>query len=150
MVLGIRCSNSDFVYAVVSGSRQAPIVLYEETIKVPKNYSKTRLLQWFIQEIEGIINKHQIKKIVIKRFEGRTRGKTYEERVELETAVYVAAGRLGVNGVFKKVRSTIAKDLGLKGRAHYLQTALDTSAIADYDGKSEREKEAIQAAWSEL
>ena len=55
-----------------------------------------------------------------------------------------------MSGIFRKVKSTIAKDLGLKGRGHYLQTELDTSVIPGFGSKSEKEKDAILAGWSEL
>lgn len=150
MVLGIRCSNSDFSYAVLSGSKDAPTLEYEGSNKIPRNYSKPRALSWFVQEVEEIITRHEIKKIVMKGFEGQVKTKTYEERVELETAVYIAASKFGLNAVFKKVSSTIAKDLGLKGKKHYLTTQLDTSVIPNFAEKSEIRREAIFAAWSEL
>lgn len=150
MILGIRCSNKDFSYAVLSGTKNKPTVEHEGANKIPKNFSKPRALSWLVQEIEEIINKHNITKIVMRGFEGQVRKRTtYEERVELETAVYIAAAKCGINAVFKKVRSTIAKDLGLKGKAHYLQS-LDTSSILGYDERSDIKKEAILAAWSEL
>lgn len=149
-VLGIRCSNRDFTYVVMSGTKSIPQIKSQKAIMLPKNYSKPRALHWFVQEIEHLIEKHKIDVIVIKGFEGRTRGKTYEERFELETAAFIAAGKNGINAVFKKVKSTIAKDLGLKGRGHYLKTHLDTSAIPDYSQKSDKEKEAILVGWSEL
>jgi hypothetical protein len=149
-VLGIRCSNKDFTYVVMSGTRNNPVVHHSDSITFPRNYSKPRSLLWFLREIEHLISKHGVRMIVLKGFEGRTRGKTYEERVEHEAAVYMAAAMSGVNGIFKKVKSTIAKDLGFKGRGHYLQTSLDTSVIPNYADKSEKEQEAILAAWSEL
>lgn len=150
MILGIRFSNKDFSYAVLSGLKDKPTVEYEGVNKIPKNFSKPRALSWLVQEIEEIIKRHNITKIVMRGFEGQVRTRTtYEERVELETAVYIAASKSGMNAVFKKVRSTIAKDLGLKGKAHYLET-LDTSSIPGYDERSVTKKEAILAAWSEL
>jgi len=122
----------------------------KEQTRFPKTFrSRARFPGWF-KKIEEIINKHNITKIVMRGFEGQVRTRTtYEERVELETAVYIAAAKCGINAVFKKVRSTIAKDLGLKGKAHYLQS-LDTSSILGYDERSDIKKEAILAAWSEL
>ena len=64
--------------------------------------------------------------------------------------MYVAGGTEGMNAIFKKLKSTIAKDLGLKGRAHYLQTSLDTSVIPGFGGRGGKEQEAILAGWSEL
>jgi hypothetical protein len=86
---------------------------------------------------------------VIKKFEGKSRGKTYEERVEHEAAVIIAAANRGLRKVPKKVKSTIAKDLGQKGRAHYL-SVLDTSHFQTFESESEKTKEAILAGWSEL
>jgi len=149
-VLGIRCSNRDFAYAVIKGSKTKPSVKHCMTVKIPKNFSRPRALYWMVQEIEELIGKHDAQKVVMKGFEGRSRGKTYAERIELEAAVYIAAGKIGMNGVFRKVKSTIAKDLGLKGRAHYLQTELDTSVISGFSSKSDKEKEAILAGWSGL
>ncbi|MBW2596100.1 MAG: hypothetical protein JRC93_09025 [Deltaproteobacteria bacterium] len=149
-VLGIRCSNKDFTYAVMTGSKKSPDVQYCALVAVPKNFSRPRLLYWMVQEIEELIEKHGTEKVVMKASEGPSRGKPYAERVELEAAVYIAGGKNGMSGIFKKVKSTIAKDLGLKGRGHYLQTELDTSVIPMFDSKSDKEKEAILAGWSEL
>jgi len=149
-ILGIRCSNKDCTYVVMSGTKNKPAVDHSGASKFPINYTKPESLLWFVQEIEQLISKHKVEKIVLKAFEGRTRGKTYEERVAYETAVYIAAAKNGLNSVFKKIKSTMAKDLGLKGRGHYLQTSLDVSIVPNYDDKSEKEQEAILAAWSEL
>ena len=149
-VLGIRCSNKDFTYVIMSGSKTTPRIDTSETNTYPCNFAQPRSLLWFVQEIEQLLSRHNINKIVIKGFEGRARGKSYQERVEYESAIFIAAAKNGLNAVFRKVKSTIAKDLGLKGRAHYLQTSLDTSVIAGYAAKPEKEKDAILAAWSEL
>ena len=149
-VLGIRCSNKDFTYAIMTGTKKNPSVLHIASVTVPKNFTRPRALPWMVQEIQDLIEKHAVANVVMKASEGRFRGKPYTERVELEAAVYIAAGMNGMNAVFKKVKSTIAKDLGLKGRGHYLQTTLDTSVIVDFDAYSEKEKEAILAGWSEL
>ncbi len=150
IVVGIRCSNKGFAYAVMTGSKKSPTVQQCSSVAIPKNFSRPRVLYWMVQEIEQLIKKHGAQRIVMKGFESRILGKAYAERVELEAAVYVAGGKNGMNGIFKKVKSTIAKDLGLKGRGHYLQTHLDTSVIVGFGSKSDNEKEAILAGWSEL
>lgn len=149
-ILGIRCSNKDFTYAVMTGSKKTPSTQQCATVAVPKNYSRPRSLHWMVQEVEQLIKKHGAQKIVMKSSESRTRGKPYTERVELEAAVYIAGAKNGINRIFKKANSTIAKNLGLKGRAHYLQTQLNTSVIPGFGSKSDKEKEAILAGWSEL
>ncbi len=149
-IIGIRCSNKDFTYAVMTGSKNKPGVEHCDSVAVPKNFSRPRALYWMVQEIESLINRHSARGVVMKGFEGRLRGKTYAERVELEAAVYIAGGKNGMNSIFRKVKSTIAKDLGLKGRGHYLQTGLDTSFIPNFTSRPEKEKDAILAGWSEL
>ncbi len=149
-VLGIRCSNTDYTYAVMSGTKQTPQVVVCSTITYPQGYSKVQSLSWLLQEIEDLIKKHSISLVSMKRFEGRTKGNAYEDRVEHEAMVYLAGANCGLRGVFKKVNSTIAKNLGLKGRARYLAKSLNTSSIPSYCDYSEREKDAIHAGWSEL
>jgi hypothetical protein len=148
-VLGVRCSNRDFAYAVLSGSKATPHQIEVRSLTYPKGFGKPQSLHWLAQEVDALLNRHSVQKIVIKRFEGQTRGGPFEERVEHEAAVMLAGGARGMRAVFKKVRSTIAKDLGQKGRAKYL-TNLDTSWTPGFDGLSDKEKEAVHAAWSEL
>ena len=149
-VLGIRCSNRDFAYTILNGSKSSPIIVHSDIVAYPKGYSKSQSLKWFLLEIEDLLKKHDIKRIVMKQHEGPTRSKAYEERVEHEAMVYLADEDLGIGAVFKKRGCTIAKDLGLKGRAHYLITSLDTSSIPDYDNLPEKIKDAVLVAWSEL
>jgi hypothetical protein len=85
----------------------------------------------------------------MKRFEGHSRGRSFEERVEYEAAVYLACARCGLTTACKKVKSTIAKDLGLKGRAHYLET-LNTCVIPSFSNYTDKEQEAVLCAWSDL
>ncbi|HLN32629.1 MAG TPA: hypothetical protein VK395_33175 [Gemmataceae bacterium] len=148
-VLGVRCSNKDFTYAVLSGTKKSPVQETLYAVAFPKGYAKPQSLRWLLLEIDGLITKHQIKSIVIKSSEGMTRGKAFADRVQHEAAVQIAGATRGLKAVFEKVKSTMAKDLGQKGRAHYL-AQLDTSNFPDYDSHSEKEQEAILAAWSGL
>jgi hypothetical protein len=149
-VLGIRCSNRDYAFGVLAGTKTKPETVECGTVRYPKGYSKPQSLKWFLQEIEAKVAKHDIGRMVVKRSERGTWGNAYEDRVEHEAMVSLAGANLGRKAVFKKVKSTIAKNLGLKGRGHYLKTTLDTSVIQGYDERSDKEKEAILAAWSEL
>lgn len=149
-ILGIRCSNKEFSYAVMSGSKKAPAIIDNGSLTYPKSLVRPRSLLWFTQEVEQLIKKHNALGIVMKKFEGRSRGDLFEERVEYEAAVYLASARCGIMAVCKKVKSTIAKDLGLKGRAHYLETELDTSVIPEFSNYTDKEQEAILCAWSQL
>lgn len=148
-VLGLRCSNRDYTFVVIDGTRESPNVIETETISYPRSYSKPLALKWFLQEIENLIGKHNVLKIVIKASESRRCSKAYEERVEHEAIAILAAANCGLKAVFKKVKSTIAKDMGLKGRAHYL-SKIDTTVIHNFDSYNEKTREAVLAAWSEI
>jgi hypothetical protein len=149
-VLGIRCSNKDYTFAVLTGTKKSPQLIDSQTLPYPKGFSKPESLKWLLQEIEDLITKYKVEKIVMNKFEGKIRGNTYEDRVEHEAVVYLAASNKGIASVFKKVKGSIAKDLGLKGRAGYLNTSLNTSLIKDFDKHSDKSRDSILAGWSKL
>lgn len=149
-VLGIRCSNRDYTFAVLTGTKKSPQLVGSETLPYPEGFSKSESLKWLLREIESLITKYKVKKIVMNKFQGRIRGNTYEDRIEHEAMVYLAASNQGIIHVFKKVKSSIAKDLGLKGKARYLNTSLNTSLIKDFDNYSGKSQDAILGGWSKL
>ena len=149
-ILGLRCSNADYSFAIVSGSLSAPVLEASGTVSAPKGYAKPQLLKWFFQELHGLHVQHGPKCIVMKGSEGMaTRGSSFVERTELEAIVFYAGAELGIKPVHKKVKSQIAKGLGQKGKAKYIDR-VDKSLIASFDGLPEKQKEAVLAAWSEL
>lgn len=148
---GIRCSNTDFSYSILEGSKKAPILKEKHSINYPVGYSLPFSLKWFRQELIEIIKKNNVDVLVIKCSEGlAARNKTFVDRVSFEGIVLLASAETGIRNVSKKVKSTIAKDLGLKGRAKYLTTILDTKLIPGFEELTEKEKDATLAAWSEL
>ncbi len=150
-VLGLRCSNSDYAYAVLDGNVKQPVLLEEQLVVYPTDYEKPKLLRWFYQEIQGILTKHRINKVVIKGAEAMaTRDKAFVQRTEHEAIAILSAGDRGITRVGRKMKATIAKDLGMKGRAKYLATKLDRSAIEGFDEKAPKIQEAMLAAWSAL
>lgn len=149
--LGVRLSNSDFSFVVLEGSRNSPKVLKSETLLLPKNYSIADRLDWLLKELEGLIKTNNIKGIVIKRTETMVkRSNNLELRIKLEAMVYLAAKICGIKNVTEKVKPTIAKDLGLKGKSRYLSTKLDTTIIKDFHKKTPKIQDAILAAWTLL
>ena len=149
-VLGVRCSNKDFSYAIMSGSQAAPKIVKTDTVPFPEGLKHFQSLKWLLQESEDLISNFNIYRIVLKRDEGRTKSAAFESRVEHEAAVTIAGANQGVQMIEKKGNSTISKDLGLKGRAHYLKTQLDTSRIPGFDNYSAKLRDAILAGWSGL
>jgi hypothetical protein len=133
MVLGLRCSNTDYHHVLLSGTKKAPVMEGIGVINYPEGLKKQFALKWMVDEIRDWLKKAKIEKVVIKGPEPmamRTTGLV--ERVEYEAAVLIACADHGLKAVFKKVKSTIAKDLGLKGKGKYLLT-FDTSAFKDFE-----------------
>jgi len=150
LTLGFRFSNKDFTYALMSGTKSIPCLVEEATIAFPKGYSRSNLLKWLLQEVETLLTRNRPTLVVVKRHEGRTKGLSHEERVECEATVYIAVANTGLGKVFKKVARTLAKDLGQKGKAKYLKVGLDTSVIVGYDDLTDKGRDAVNCAWSEL
>ncbi len=149
-ILGLRCSNTDYTYTILAGSRAHPEIIETCNIAFPQGFNTQQSLLWFLREIEALLDKFDIEMIVIKESEGRKRDKSFVTRIEHESMIYIAAVNHEITAIFKKRKCTIAKDLGLKGRTHYLSTDLDTSSIPDFDNYPDKTQDAIHAAWSEL
>lgn len=147
--LGIRCSPNDYTYATLSGTIANPALIEVKTIPFPANYSQPEKLKWYHDELQNLNRKHGIDSWAIKGAEPMaTKGGAYADRVELEAMVSLSAGMLGSSNVVRKVKATIAKDLGLKGRAKSLIEELDYTKIHGLNERSDKEFEAIVVAWS--
>jgi len=150
-IVGIRCSNTDFSCAVLDGTQDAPQLLSCATTGFPKGYEEHSLLHWFYQEIAGVLTANTPDGMAIKAAETMVkRSSSLELRIRIEGIALMAAAEAGCSNVVRKVKSTIAKDLGMKGKAKYLQTQFDPSAISGFEDFKEKEQEAILVAWSSL
>lgn len=149
--LGIRCSNKDYSFVILKGNKSSPEIETKGHVSFPKGFSISQNLKWFLQEIEEILQKYHVVVISMKSTEALARkGNLFVARIENEAMVYLAAVNRGIKQVFKKVNSTIAKDLGLKGKGKYLKTELDCSVFPDFDKESDKLKDAILVAWSSM
>lgn len=149
-ILGIRCSNSDFAYAILEGTKDSPNLVHTEQINYPIGFTKQYSLKWFFQEISGIVTQNEIESIVLKGYEGQVRRKnTFVDRIDHEAIIFLVAGNRDIRFVSRKVKSTIAKDLGFKGKGRYL-SRIDNTKIDEFGGYSDKIQEAILCAWSEL
>lgn len=150
-VFGIRCSNKDFAYAVMSGSKALPSLVVSAIHSYPKGYSGPEILKWLLQEVESLNKQHGVSRWVIKGAEPMAaKGKPYAFRVECEAMTSLAAANCGSSSVLRKVKATIAKDLGLPGKAKSLTEKLDHSLVPGLSDMTEKEFEAVVVAWSEL
>jgi len=149
IVFGIRCSNTDYTCCILEGDADFPQMKVLHHIDFPQDYGEAEALRWFYQEMQGLFKEYAIDAVGVKRAETNVkRSNALELRIQNEAIVSLAAVEQGCTSVCRKVKSTIAKDLGLKGRSRYLNTELDTSSIPEFDNYSKKEQEAILAAWS--
>ena len=150
-VLGLRCGSKEFSYSIITGSREVPELIVDQTIKYPTGFSNSQRVKWFYQEIDGLLKKHQVESIGIKGTEPMAmKGSTFAVRIEMEAMAFLAGANYGIKYIKRKVNSTIAKDFGLKGNKKYLDLGIDYSKIDEYHSKSINVKEAILIAWSML
>lgn len=148
-ILGIRCSNKNYAYVILKGSKKNPEIQSYSQVAFPKGYTRPMELQWFLQEIFDILDKNSINMVAIKGTEGMaSRGKSFVERVENEAIVQLAAAIKGIKMVYRKVKCTIAKDLGLKGKARSLETDLDCSVFQNFKEMDTSVQDAILVGWS--
>ena len=147
-VLGVRCSNSDYTFYLVTGSKDAPSIVDSASNSFPKGYSVAEQLKWLLQETTEFIDRNQVDRVVIKRDELRKGSNAFEDRVSFEATVLLAAANANIS-VLKKLNATISKNFGFKGRARYLVN-LDTSPFPGYAKMGPRAKDALLVAWSEL
>lgn len=147
----MRCSNSDFTYAIINGDKKSPEIVVAKRTAFPKNFSEGERLHWFHQELTAIFVDSKPDAITLKGPEPLVkRSNALDSRLHNEAIVFLVATANGIISVSKKASSTIAKDLGLKGKGSYLKSKLDTSPIDNFDSYSEKEKEAILAGWSSM
>lgn len=150
-ILGIRCSSKEFSYCIVNGKQESVKLTDTGTISFPKGYSDSETLKWLSQEIEGIIKKHKVHGIGIKGVEPMgMKGKIYGARMEKEGIIFLQAALNGIKYIKRKVKGTIAKDLGMKGKSKYLETKADFTRISGYEQANKNTQESIQVAVSML
>lgn len=148
-ILAVRCSNTDFTYVVMKGSKALPIVVDSDMTGFPKGYNEPALFHWFHQEIMGLIGKYSPTGVAVKATEPSVRrSSSLETRIRVEGITLMSAAEAGCDIACRKVKSTIAKDLGMKGKGRYLETKLDTSCVTDFDSYKTKQQEAILVGWS--
>lgn len=59
MILGIRCSNADYSFALLKGKKGAPQVVNVESVSFPKGYIRANTLRWLYQEVEDHLSRHE-------------------------------------------------------------------------------------------
>ena len=148
-ILAIRCSNTDFAYAIVDGTKDSPVLVHCDVTGYPKGYEEHSLFHWFHQEITDLLDTHSPDTLAVKAAETMVkRSGSLETRIRIEGIALMSAAEVGCASAHRKVKSTIAKDLGMKGKGKYLETKLDTSPIPDFDSYNTKQQEAILVGWS--
>jgi len=151
LILGLRCSTSEFSFAIIDGTQKAHKLIASGRVKYPSGYTHSELLKWLHNEVGGLIIKYKPNGIGVKGTEAmRMKGKSFGERMELEAMIFLQAAENAIKHAERKVNATIAKDLGLKGKGKYLAEGFDYSAIVEFHKMSQHLQEATQVALSML
>lgn len=149
MVVGLRCSNKDYAFALMKGTKDSPILVNSGIVKFPNGFSRSSELKWFYQELEELSKQENVDMWAIKGAEAMAqKGKLYTARVENEAIAFLISADKGNDNTIRKVKPTIAKDLGCKGKAKYLKTDIDITIVKNYSKSPEKINEAILVAWS--
>ena len=149
-ILGVRCSNLDYTFAVVDGTQEKPNILERKTFPFP-SFERLKTLQWLYKEIEDLIHKYEPRGVMIKRAEFSPQKKTtLFQRVENEAIVLLAVANKNIDYFDDRIKSTIAKKLGYKGKGHYLNNYFINKKLPDLDKESDKIKEAVLVAISGL
>lgn len=107
------------------------------------------MLTWSDKTIKTLINQHSPNAVAVKAAEQMVkRSGALETRIRIEGISLMSAAEAGCDTACRKVKATIAKDLGMKGKGKYLETQLDTSCITDFDTYNAKQQEAILVWWS--
>lgn len=150
-IFGIRCSNTDFAFAILTGSRSRPELEECKQTPYPKGYSRPQSLKWFYQELQEVTRSRRIDRWAMKGAEPMAqRNSSFVHRVEYEGVAVLVASEAGIGDVPRKIKATIAKDLALPGKAKSLTTLLNTETIPAFREHSEKIQEAILVAWSSI
>jgi hypothetical protein len=96
MVLGLRCSNTDYYYALLSGTKATPVLEDHGLINYPRGTKEPAALEWMFEEIRDRLRRSQIEKVVLKGAEpGAMRTAPLLDRVQYEAAVFIACAEAG-------------------------------------------------------
>lgn len=148
-VIGFRCSNTDYAYCVMSGTRHTPVVEGAGVLAFPTGFAEPEILKWFHQEVGTLLDGQGVQVVGIRKPEALVgRSNALDFRIQCEGVVSLASAESGCLDVYRKVKATIAKDLGLKGRGKYLKTSLDTAPIPGFKDYPTKVQDAILVAWS--
>jgi hypothetical protein len=149
--MGFRVTPDTIIYSILDGNKQNPAIKSTNQIKLPKGYKRIDSLKWLYNEMILLFKTENAELIAIKETEAPARhGNKYIERVENETVIILAGSLTNIKNYYKKVKSTIAKDLTGKGKSKYLETKLETSILPDFSKLSQNQQEAVLVAWSVL
>lgn len=96
IVIGTRCSNSDYTFCILSGNRDSPIVEETNRVSFPKDYSEPELLNWFYQEVTALFQRTDSDAVVIKKAEGMVkRSNVLETRIQCGAIISLASAQAG-------------------------------------------------------
>lgn len=149
--IGFRVEPKAINYAVVTGTKQEPELLYYNTMNAPKSYDQeaSRLL-WYRNRLVTILSNDQIDFGVIRLPESvaQTKRNLLLQRARIEGLIFAVLKELGIDCTAGAL-NTISSDINSKSAKKYLSQDdfrdLNWSSI-----KNKNQREAILTAVTKL
>jgi len=120
--IGFRVEPTAVNYAVVTGTKQEPELLYYETINAPKSYDKEALrLLWYRDRLVTILSNDNLDFGVIRLPESvaKTKQDTLLKRARIEGLIFAVLKELGINCTAGAL-NTISSDINSQSAKKYL------------------------------
>jgi hypothetical protein len=143
VAIGFRVEPKAVHWAVVRGSKDAPVLVADGSIPAPKTYTEAAKLTYFRDRVATIIDQHQPAIAAVRYPEtfGGSRGQTSQQaRSRIEGVLLECANSKGL-GVITGALKTISSKLGSQSAKAYL--VQDELRSLDWSRKGANVREAI-------
>lgn len=148
--LGLRAEVSAVNWAVVEGSREAPVLVAADQAVAPATYDEAASLGWLRAQVRSLIETYSPQVVAIRYPETVIRSSaqsSMHRRCRVEGVLVEVARSCGAQ-VLTGALATISKNLGAKAAKKYLET--DELRGLDWSKYTKNRREAILVAASAL
>jgi hypothetical protein len=147
-VLGVRVGTNAIFWAVVSGTREVPVVVAQKKLPPPKSFSEPAVFAWYHSKILGLIEAYKPTVVSVRYPEHNARGSARKEgiryRFRVEGIVVAAAASQNLT-VETPTIVTMTSQLGSRAKEYLDENAEDMRGI-DLSELAKEPKEAIVTA----